>query len=268
MDSPPADSRDSESPPPADERGGEGLSRSAIYLLPNLFTTGALASGFYSITESFAARWENAALAIFVAMILDSLDGRIARMTNTQSDFGVIYDSLSDVVAFGVAPALLFYFWGLSALGKIGWAAALVYCACAALRLARFSIRAGAADKRFFAGLPSPAAAGAAAALVWTFAKNFDAPPSPPQLFMAAAAAFALGLTMVSGLKYHSFKDLGARSRLSLRSAASLAAAVGALYWLSDRLAEISLLLFGGYWISGFWLWARAAAARRARRGR
>ena len=262
------DSRDSETPPPAAALGrGARLSRSAIYLLPNLFTTAALASGFYSITESFAGRWQNAALAIFAAMILDSLDGRIARMTKTQSAFGVIYDSLSDVVAFGVAPALLFYFWGLSALGKIGWAAALVYCACAALRLARFSIRAGASDKRFFVGLPSPAAAGAAAALAWTCAKNFESTPSLPWLFVVAAVACALGLTMVSELKYHSFKDLGARSRLSLRSAAALTVIFGVLYWLSEYLAEIALLLFGGYWISGCWLWAHAAV-RRARRAR
>ena len=130
-----------------------------VYLLPNLFTTGALFSGFYAVIAGMNGQFEAAAIAIFVAMVFDGLDGRVARMTNTQSKFGAEYDSLSDMVSFGVAPALVAFTWSLNDAGKWGWLAAFIYCACAALRLARFNTQIGSMDKRFFMGLPSPAAA-------------------------------------------------------------------------------------------------------------
>ena len=151
-----------------------------IYLLPNLFTTGAMFAGFYAIVAAIGGRYSEAALAVFVAGVLDGLDGRVARLTGTQSDFGVQYDSLSDLVSFGLAPALVMYTWSLSSLteygslwGKIGWAAAFIYAACAAMRLARFNTQVGVADKRYFQGLASPAAAGLCMSFVWTIEK-FD----------------------------------------------------------------------------------------------
>src|SRR4026209_346288 len=140
------------------------LRRRAIYLLPNLFTTAALFAGFYAIVQAMNQRFDIAAVAILVAMVLDGLDGRVARLTRTQSEFGAQYDSLSDMVSFGAAPALIIYEWALKGLGRFGWIAAFVYCAGAALRLARFNINMEVVDKRFFQGLPSPAAGGAAAA--------------------------------------------------------------------------------------------------------
>ena len=138
-----------------------------IYLLPSIFTTFALFAGFYSIIASVNGEFTLAAISIMVAMLWDALDGRVARLTNTQSAFGAEYDSLSDLVSFGVAPALLVYLWSLSDLGRIGWLAAFIYLACAALRLARFNTQVGAADKRYFQGLPSPAAAGVIASMIW-----------------------------------------------------------------------------------------------------
>ena len=145
-----------------------------IYLLPNLFTTGAMFAGFYAIVAGIGGRYSDAAVAVFVAGILDGLDGRVARLTGTQSEFGVQYDSLSDLVSFGLAPALVLYTWSLSSLaaygsgwGKLGWTAAFVYAACAALRLARFNTQVGVADKRYFQGLASPAAAGLCMSFVW-----------------------------------------------------------------------------------------------------
>ena len=180
--------------------------RRGIYLLPNLFTTSALFAGFYAIVAAFNARYEPAAIAVFVAMILDGMDGRIARMTKTESDFGVQYDSLSDMVSFGLAPALVVYQWSLQGLGKLGWLAAFIYAAAAALRLARFNTQAGSADKRYFQGLPCPAAAAAIAGLVW-----FDSVGQPLDDDAIAVFAFALtiliGLLMVSNIRYHSFKQ-------------------------------------------------------------
>ena len=146
-----------------------------IYLLPNLFTTGALFSGFFAIIAASQGRFEAACVAIFIAAILDGLDGRVARLTNTQSEFGVQYDSLSDLISFGMAPSLLMYHWALfsmkldgTTLGRIGWLAAFLYAACAALRLARFNSQVGQVDKRWFIGLASPAAAGLMASFIWT----------------------------------------------------------------------------------------------------
>src|SRR6187549_389101 len=141
--------------------------RKGIYILPNLFTLGALFGGFYAVVMAMNGRFEQSAYGVFAAMVLDSLDGRVARMTNTQSVFGEQMDSLSDMVSFGAAPALIAYEWALKSLGRWGWIGAFVYCACAALRLARFNVNTAVVDKRFFQGLPSPAAAALVAGFIW-----------------------------------------------------------------------------------------------------
>lgn len=182
-----------------------------IYLLPNLFTTAALFSGFFAIIAASQGRFEAACVAIFVAGILDGLDGRVARLTNTQSEFGVQYDSLSDLVSFGMAPALVMYHWALQSmkldgmtLGKIGWLGAFLYAACAALRLARFNSQVGTVDKRWFIGLPSPSAAGLMASFVWVC---HDLGWSGESLrYPALVVTVLAGLLMVSRFRYYSFK--------------------------------------------------------------
>jgi CDP-diacylglycerol--serine O-phosphatidyltransferase len=186
--------------------------RRGIYLLPNLFTTAALFAGFFAVLASMQGRFEAAALAIFAAMVLDGLDGRVARLTNTQSDFGAQYDSLSDMVAFGIAPALVVYEWTLRGLGKVGWLAAFVYTAAAALRLARFNTQIGIADKRYFQGLPSPSAAAIIAAGVWVGA-NQDIEGSHVSWAAVFITTFA-GLLMVSNFRFHSFKEIDLRGRV------------------------------------------------------
>lgn len=186
--------------------------RRGIYLLPNLFTTGALFGGFYAVIAAMNDRFEAAALAIFISMILDGLDGRVARMTNTQSDFGAEYDSLSDMISFGIAPALIMYTWSLSFLGKIGWIAAFIYVVSAALRLARFNTQIGHADKRYFQGLASPAAAGFIVGFVWVCAENQITGESLKYLVMILT--IAAGLLMVSNVKYRSFKDLDLKNKV------------------------------------------------------
>jgi len=180
--------------------------RKGIYLLPNLLTTAGLFSGFYAIVASMNGSFEAAAVAVFVAMIFDGLDGRAARMTNTQSAFGAEYDSMADMVSFGIAPALVAYNWGLSELGKFGWLAAFIYVAGAALRLARFNTQVGIADKRFFQGLASPAAAAVVSGLVWVgveYGANGD-----DYGVIVALVTGAAGLLMVSNFKYNSFKEV------------------------------------------------------------
>ncbi|MEO8739299.1 MAG: CDP-diacylglycerol--serine O-phosphatidyltransferase [Casimicrobiaceae bacterium] len=185
------------------------IRRRGIYLLPNLLTTAALFGGFYAIVQAMNGRFQDAAIAIFVAMVLDGLDGRVARLTKTQSAFGAEYDSLSDMVSFGAAPALVVYEWALRGLGQSGWIAAFVYVACAALRLARFNTMLEVADKRYFQGLPSPAAAALVAGFVWIIE---DAAIDPEAVRWAACVitVFA-GLTMVSNLKYYGFKTINLR---------------------------------------------------------
>ena len=176
--------------------------RRGIYILPNLFTTAALFAGFYAIVQAMNQRFEYAAVAIFVAMVLDGLDGRVARLTRTQSEFGAEYDSLSDMVSFGAAPALVIYEWALRGLGKVGWIAAFIYCAGAALRPARFNTNIDVVDKRYFQGLPSPAAAALIAGLVWVGIDNgFHGPDL--RWFACFLTIFA-GLTMVSNVLYYS----------------------------------------------------------------
>lgn len=180
--------------------------RRGIYLLPNLLTTAGLFSGFFAIVSSMNGRFEAAAVAIFVAMIFDGLDGRVARMTNTQSEFGAEYDSMADMVSFGVAPAIVAYNWGLTGLGKIGWLAAFIYVAAAALRLARFNTQIGVADNRYFQGLASPAAAALVAGLIWV-GVEYDINGQDYGIIVAIITG-ASGLLMVSNFKYNSFKEV------------------------------------------------------------
>ena len=188
--------------------------RKGIYILPNLFTLAALFGGFYSVVMAMNARFDLAALGVFAAMILDSLDGRVARMTNTQSAFGEQMDSLSDMVSFGAAPALIAYEWSLKGLGRWGWIAAFVYCACAALRLARFNVNTGVVDKRWFQGLPSPAATALVAGFIWLV--DEWGKRGGEVLYLSwtqitwVTFAFTLyaGLTMVTNAPFYSFKDI------------------------------------------------------------
>ena len=186
--------------------------RRGIYLLPNLFTTAGLFAGFYAIVAAIRGDFEAAAIAVFVAMIMDGLDGRIARMTNTQSAFGAEYDSLADMVAFGLAPALVIFLWTLLDMGKFGWMIAFIYAACGALRLARFNTQIGTADKRYFQGLPSPAAAATVAGWVWL---GTDRSLDPAILInVAVPITFFCAILMVSSMRYYSFKDLDFRNRV------------------------------------------------------
>ena len=194
---------DDADPPPRPRRKG-------IYILPNLFTLAALFGGFYAIVMAMNQRFENAAIGIFCAMVLDSLDGRVARMTNTQSAFGEQMDSLSDMVSFGAAPALIVYEWALKGMGKLGWIAAFVYCAAAALRLARFNVHTGVVDKRFFQGLPSPAAAAVVIGFIWLMDDNgYKGFREGPWLgWVALGFTLFAGLTMVTNVPFYSFKDV------------------------------------------------------------
>ena len=188
--------------------------RKGIYILPNLFTLAALFGGFYAVVMAMDGRFDMAAVGVFCAMVLDSLDGRVARMTNTQSAFGEQMDSLSDMVSFGAAPALIAYEWSLRGLGRWGWIAAFVYCACAALRLARFNVNTGVVDKRYFQGLPSPAAAALVAGFIWLMTELGVRPEEDGWLtwmqvtwIMFAFTLYA-GLTMVTNVPFYSFKDI------------------------------------------------------------
>lgn len=183
-----------------------------IYLLPNLFTTAALFCGFYAVLAAMNGRFEQAAVAIFVAMVLDGLDGRVARLTHTQTAFGAEYDSLSDMVAFGLAPSLVMYVWSLQGLGKFGWLAAFVYIAAAALRLARFNTQVGTADKRFFQGLPSPAAAAIIAGFVWVAVDNDI--NGEGLSYIAGVLTVVAGLLMVSNVRFNSFKEIDFRGKV------------------------------------------------------
>ncbi|MEH6591992.1 MAG: CDP-diacylglycerol--serine O-phosphatidyltransferase [Halioglobus sp.] len=195
---------------------GKTVRRQGIYLLPNLFTTGGLFAGFYAIIAALRGDFESAPIAIFVAMVFDGLDGRIARLTNTSSKFGEQYDSLADMVSFGVAPALVIYSWGLGDLGKFGWSAAFIYVACAALRLARFNTQIDTADKNFFTGLASPAAASILASTVWVCHDlGWESASIPHELSIAVALLTALsGFLMMANFPYYSFKGIDFRGRV------------------------------------------------------
>lgn len=183
-----------------------------IYLLPNLFTTGAMFGGFYAITAAINNHFETAAISLFIAMVLDGLDGRVARLTNTQSEFGVQYDSLSDMVSFGAAPAIVMYLWILSSLGQVGLFASFVHMAGGALRLARFNTQVEVADKRYFQGLPSPAAAAILAGGLWFCLENDYNPENIKYLILLTT--FSTGLLMVSNFRYSSFKEIDFKNKV------------------------------------------------------
>ncbi len=230
--------------------------RNAVYLLPNAFTTAALLAGFFAILQASGNEnnWQQAALAVFIAALLDACDGRVARWTGTQSSFGAEYDSLADVVAFGVAPALIIYQWALADFGKWGLSAAFCYCAATAMRLARFNSQSGSTDHRFFIGIPSPAAAILLVSYVavldaWEIASSVN---SQAIAISSAIVAILIAVTMVSGIRYYSFKDLNIRRRVPFRYVAIFFIAAATLYVLADTIMEVLLLVFGGYWLSGY----------------
>jgi CDP-diacylglycerol--serine O-phosphatidyltransferase len=217
-----------------------------IYLLPNLFTTAAMFAGFYAITSAINGRFESAAIAIFVAMILDGLDGRVARMTNTQSEFGVQYDSLSDMVSFGVAPALVIYLWAFESLGKVGLFAAFVHTAGGALRLARFNTQVEVADKRYFQGLPSPAAAAILAGGLWmSLEYGYD---GNSVKYLALILTISTGLLMVSNFRYSSFKEIDLKGRVPFVVAIIVMLSIGFILAQAESMLFIIAL---GYAISG-----------------
>ena len=235
------------------EPDGRKVRHRGIYLLPNLFTTANLFAGFFSIITAINGNFYVAAATVFVAMVLDSLDGRVARLTNTQSAFGAEYDSLSDMVAFGLAPAVLAYEWALSELGNVGLTVAFIYVACAALRLARFNTQIGKVDKRWFIGLASPAAAGVVAGWVWAVwaldevgIRGVDLPLVLVMLFALMVAA--AGLLMVSNIKYHSFKDLDLKGRVPFVAILVVVLVFAVVF--SDP-PRILLLIFLAYAASG-----------------
>lgn len=217
-----------------------------IYLLPNLLTTAGLFAGFFAVVASMKLQFSSAAIAIFVAMIFDGLDGRVARMTNTQSDFGAEYDSMADMVSFGIAPSLVIYNWALSDLGKFGWLAAFVFVAGAALRLARFNTQVGVVDKRYFQGLASPAAAGVIASVVWLGAEyQFD---GKDLNLLFAILTIVVGLLMVSNFRYNSFKDVDWKGRVNFIVVLII---VAAFVVVAASPAELLTVIFIGYALSG-----------------
>lgn len=230
--------------------------RRGIYILPNLFTTAALFAGFYAIVQAMNGLYEQAAVAIFIAMVLDGLDGRVARLTRTQSAFGAEYDSLSDMVSFGAAPALIVYEWALKGMGKLGWMAAFIYCVGAALRLARFNTNIDVVDKRYFQGLPSPAAAALVAGLVWVMIDNGISGPDV-RWYACGLTVFA-GVTMVSNVLFYSGKDINLRR--SVPFIVVLAFVLGMLL-VSSYPPGVLFGLFLCYAVSGYvvglWNWIK-----------
>lgn len=251
----------------AGERGR--LRSRGIYLLPNAFTTANLFAGFFAIVQAMAGRFDIAAVAIFVAMVLDSLDGRVARLTNTQSAFGEQYDSMSDMVSFGAAPALIIYEWSLKGMGKLGWLAAFVYVAGAALRLARFNTNIRVVDKRFFQGLPSPAAAALVAGLVWLATdlretRWIDA-TGKDLAWLAWAVTVYAGVTMFTNAPFYSFKDINLKRSVPY---VVLPLLVLAFVLVSSDPPSVLFSLVVVYAASGYVVWAlRALRARRAKSG-
>ena len=241
--------------------------RKGIYVLPNLFTLAALFGGFYAIVMAMNGRFELASMGVFCAMVLDSLDGRVARMTNTQSAFGEQMDSLSDMVSFGAAPALIAYMWALQGLGRWGWIAAFVYCACAALRLARFNVNTTVVDKSYFQGLPSPAAAALVAGFIWLMAelgihRGADlAALSWLSWEQISWAMFALtlyaGLTMVTNVPFYSFKDVRVKKSVPFFVIVLIALGI-AIINIHPPIVLFSVFVLYGFSGYGVYAWRKA----------
>ncbi len=229
--------------------------RKGIYILPNLFTLAGLFGGFYAIVMAMNGRFDQAAIGVFSAMVLDSLDGRVARMTNTQSAFGEQMDSLADMVSFGAAPALIAYIWALTGLGRWGWIAAFVYCACAALRLARFNVNTAIVDKRFFQGLPSPAAAALVAGFIWLM-DEAGIQGETVRWYMFALTLYA-GLTMVTNVPFYSFKDLSIKRSVPFAVIVLIALGIAAI---NIDPPTVMFALFVAYGLSGYvlYVWRKA----------
>ncbi|MET4579769.1 CDP-diacylglycerol--serine O-phosphatidyltransferase [Ottowia thiooxydans] len=265
--------------PQAEEAPPVRKPRKGIYVLPNLFTLAGLFGGFYAVVMAMNGRFDLATTGIFAAMVLDSLDGRVARMTGTQSAFGEQMDSLADMVSFGAAPALIAYEWALRPLGRWGWIAAFVYCACAALRLARFNVNTSVVDKRFFQGLPSPAAAALVAGFIWLTSTMLSAQHEVP-IFRDLMSLFGgmriersdfawimfcvtlfTGLTMVTNIPYYSFKDFGGRRSVPFAVLVLIALVIAII---SIEPATLLFVLFVGYALSGYviYAWRRANGYR------
>ena len=244
-------------PDPSPKRLGM-LRRRGIYLLPNLFTTAALFAGFYAIVQAMNGRFEVSAVAIYIAMVLDGLDGRVARLTRTQSEFGAQYDSLSDMVSFGAAPALVMYEWTLKGMGKLGWIAAFVYCAATALRLARFNTNIDVVDKRFFQGLPCPMAAALVAGFVWV-SDDFGIERAEALMWLAWGLMMFAGISMVSSVPFYSFKDINFRKSVPFWV---VIAAVAAITVVALKPSMVLFLLCVAYALSGYVLWAMGRRTR------
>lgn len=230
---------------------GKNVRRRGIYLLPNLLTLGALFSGFYAVIAGMSGNFNEAGWAILIAGVLDGLDGRIARLTNTQSAFGAQFDSLSDMVSFGVAPALIMFSWAFAPLGRLGWAASFIYMSCAALRLARFNVQLGTVDKRFFLGLQSPLAAGLVTFVPWLGYK-YGLEVSPLVSYLAAILTVFAGLLMISNYKYSSFKELQFKGRVPYMV---FVFAVVLLVVVAQNPHEVLLTMCAVYAISGPSIW-------------
>jgi CDP-diacylglycerol--serine O-phosphatidyltransferase len=239
---------DAAEPPPRPRRKG-------LYILPNLFTLAALFGGFYGVVMAMNGRFENAAIGIFAAMVLDSLDGRVARMTNTQSTFGEQMDSLSDMVSFGAAPALVMYEWALNGIGRWGWLAAFVYCACAALRLARFNTNIGVVDKRYSQGLPSPAAAALVMGFLWVMddAGFKGAREGPWLAWVTFGVTLYAGLTMVTNVPFYSFKDVSLKKSVPFIVIVAIALGIAVI---NIHPPTVLFLLFCAYGLSGYGVYA------------
>lgn len=226
--------------------------RKHIYILPNLFTLAALFAGFYAIVMAMNEEFTKAAIGIFCAMILDSLDGRVARLTKTESEFGAQFDSLSDMVSFAAAPALVVYIWALKDLGRWGWLVAFIYCACGALRLARFNTNIGIVDKRFFQGLPSPAAAAIVVSFVWSIVDYGTEVGSGISALAFMVTLFA-GLSMVSSIPFYSFKAVNARKTMPFMKAAYIALAFALILAIfAHKTPQTLFIIFMGYGLSGY----------------
>jgi CDP-diacylglycerol--serine O-phosphatidyltransferase len=239
--------------------------RRGIYLLPNLFTTACLFCGFYAVTAAMNGQFEKAAFSIFAAMVMDGLDGRVARLTHTQTAFGAEYDSLSDMVSFGLAPALVMYLWSLTFLAKLGWFASFVYTAAAALRLARFNTQLGVEDKRYFQGLPSPSAAALVAGMVW-LGETYGLAGEALRYVAVLITTFA-ALLMVSNFRYYSFKNFDVRGRVPFVVIIAVMLALAVI--LTDPQLML-VLLFSAYATSGplltLWLLRQKKSRRKIMR--
>jgi CDP-diacylglycerol--serine O-phosphatidyltransferase len=235
-----------------------GLRRRGIYLLPNLFTTGVLFCGFFAIVQAMNQRFEIGAIAIFVAMVLDGMDGRVARWTNTQSEFGAQFDSIADMVAFGAAPGLIAYIWVLKDLGTLGWIGAFIYCAGAGIRLARFNANITVVDKRYFQGLPSPSGAAVMTGLVWVLV-DFGFTPTGWLAIVTWIVAVFAGVTMVSNVPFWSFKEVNWKKRVPLWV---ILACVVALSIIASSPSLVLFGLFMAYGFSGYVMWAMGHRVR------